>query len=49
MFSDMPSGCPYVRCPPINTHFACHNNAALSGGISIKLTTNIQHTSANCC
>ena len=53
MFSSHPSGqsssrCPSVHCPTVNTYFVCHDISVLSGGISVKLATNIHHMSGHC-
>jgi len=41
------SGRPSVRCPSVNTCFACHIISVLSGGISVKPATNIRHLSGH--
>lgn len=48
MLSGRPSGCPFVRCPTVNTYFACRDISVLSGGSSLKLAKNIYHVNGNC-
>ena len=44
LMSIRPSG----YCPRINTYFAWCNMSVLSGGISVKLATNVYHVSGIC-
>jgi len=45
MFSGLPSGRPSVY---VNTYFRVPGISVLSGGISVKLATNIHHMSGRC-
>jgi len=35
-------------CESVNTYFACRDTGVLSGGISVKPSTDIHHVSGNC-
>jgi len=42
-------GLPSSRCLSVNTYFMCGDISVLSGVISMKLDTNIDHVTVNYC
>ena len=48
IFSACTSDCPPLPCPSVNTYSACQDISLFSGGISMKLVTNIHHTNGHC-